>query len=444
MDETQETLEGLRRSSRARRNLRPVVVGQAISLFGDYIAYFTLPWLVVTLTGRPQDLGLTAAFETLPLLLFGFAAGVLLDRADIRRVLVYTDMLRALVFVFLAIAVAGDFIRPEIVFAAAFVLGSMSVLFESGLNALLPIVVGEDLLLTTNTRLSVARNLALSLGPAVGGLLVVSGGFAPAFMLDALTFLVSAAFLMQVRELRRPERYRAPGFVDAMAQGIRFVARQVHLRWATFGAAVVNLVFAPLEALLVLFVRDRLAGQLQLPGVLDDWFQGAAEVGLFIAVQAAIGAIGVLVAPRAVRVFGLGPTYLLGLLMFGGGFLVVSFSSDFLAVIPAGFALAGLGWTNVAFTTMRQELTPDRLLGRVMASTRTLSWLLIPLGASMGGFIAAEVGLRPVYVAGSLMVLATALILALGPLGHTPIVTPATGPGVDPASHPGPEGGNDG
>lgn len=399
-----------------------MVVGQAVSLFGDYIAYFTLPWLVVTLTGRPQDLGLTAAFETLPLLLFGFAAGVLLDRTNIRRLLIYTDLVRAAVFVALAVAVGADVIAPEGVFLAAFVLGTMSVLFESGLNALLPMVVGDELLLIANTRLSVARNVALSLGPAVGGLLVVTGGFAPAFLLDALTFLVSAGFLIQVRELRRPAQQQNPAFVDAMAQGIRFVARQVHLRWATFGAAVVNLVFAPLEALLVLFVRDNLSGHLDLPGVLDDWFQGAGEVGLFIAVQAAIGAAGVLVAPRAVRSLGLGKTYLVGLTLFGGGFLVVAFSTDFLAVIPAGVALAGVGWTNVAFTTMRQELTPDLLLGRVMASTRTLSWLLIPIGASMGGFIADSVGLEPVYITGSLLVLAVALLLALGPLGHTPIV----------------------
>ena len=132
-----------------------------------------------------------------------------------------------------------------------------------------------------------------------------------------------------------------------------------------------------------------------------------------------------LIAPRAVRRLSLGRTYLVGLTLFGGGFLVVAFSTDFLAVIPAGVALAGVGWTNVAFTTMRQELTPDLLLGRVMASTRTLSWLLIPLGASMGGFIADAVGLKPVYITGSLLVLAVALLLALGPLGHTPIVPQA-------------------
>ena len=65
-----------------------------------------------------------------------------------------------------------------------------------------------------------------------------------------------------------------------------------------------------------------------------------------------------------------------------------------------GSRLVGLGWTNVAYTTMRQELTPDELLGRVMATTRTLYWLLIPIGATMSGFIAGEVGLVPVCVTG--------------------------------------------
>ena len=66
---------------KAKRNLIPLVGGQAVSLFGDYIAFFTLPLFVLSLTGDAFDLGLTAAAETLPMLLFGLAAGVFLENS---------------------------------------------------------------------------------------------------------------------------------------------------------------------------------------------------------------------------------------------------------------------------------------------------------------------------------------------------------------------------
>lgn len=396
-----------------------MVLGQAVSLFGDYIAYFTLPWLIVTMTGRPQDLGLTAAAETLPLLLFGFVAGVILDRTDIRRILIAADGFRALVFLLLAVAVAADWVEPWIVFVAAFAVGSFSVFFDAGLNALLPSVINEDMLVDANARLSMARNIAWTFGPAIGGLLVAqSGGFAPAFVLNAGTFVVSAALLMRVRALRTTEKSQSPQLRDALWRGLRFIRRQPHLRWATLGAAGTNFLFAPLEALLVLFVSERITDSMTLPGVLDEWFQGAAEVGLFLALQAAIGAIGVIVAPRLAERLGLGRMYVIGLVMLGGGFFVVAGSSSFWAVIPAGVALTGVGWVNVAFITMRQRLTPERLLGRVMAATRTISYLLIPLGAAAGGFLAESIGLVDIYRSGAFIVGGLAIVLALGPLGR--------------------------
>ena len=410
------------RRRRARPNMQPIILGQGVSLFGDYIAYFTIPWLVVTLTGRPQDLGLTAAAETLPLLLFGFVAGVVLDKANMRRVLIVADGFRALIFLSLAIAVAADWVEPWVVFLAAFLVGSSSAFFDAGLHALLPSVVAADQLVAANARLSIARNMAWTLGPAIGGVIVASGGgFAPAFVLNAATFVVSAAFLIQVKELRAPARSEAPQLWAALGRSLQFISRQVHLRWATLGAAVTNLLFAPLKALLVLFVSRHLTGTMALPGFLDNWFHGAAEVGHFLGVQAAIGAVGVTVAPRLAGALGLGRMYVVGLIMLGGGFFLVASSASFWAMIPAGIALTGVGWVNVAFITMRQRLTPEHLLGRVMAATRTISYLLIPAGAAAGGFLAGSIGLQEIYRAGAIVIGGLAVVLAFSPLGRIPI-----------------------
>lgn len=422
MDALEEPGQVASRSPAAEANRRPIILGQAISLFGDYIAYVTLPLLIVSLTGSSVDLGLTAAAETLPLALFGFAAGVLLDRVRILRVLILADLGRAAAFAALALSIRADVVTPGVVFAAAFIVGTMTVAFDSGLQAMLPGAVGQAALVDVNARLSLARTVAWSLGPAIGGLIVASrGGFTAAFLVNGLTFVASALFLVRVREAQIQLEPDRPRFGEALRRGLRFLMRDGHLRWATLGGTVANLVFAPLEALLVLFVATRLEGSVSVPGALAWLFADEAGVGLFIALQAAIGSVGVALAPRIARRMMLGRMYIVGMALLGAGFGVMAIMQTFWAVIPAGIAIAGVGWVNVALVTMRQRITPQRLLGRVTAASRTIAYILIPVGAALGGVLAETIGLVPLYLIAATVTMAVAAGLTLTPLGWRPI-----------------------
>jgi MFS family permease len=416
-------LDTLRPSQQCTANRRPIVAGQSISLFGDYIAYFTLPWLVFELTGRGSDLGLAAFSETIPVLLFGFAVGVVLDRLRMRRALIFADLVRTAIFGLLAIAVVTGTIAPWHVFVAAFGFGTMTVLFDAGLQAMLPSVIDSGSLVDVNANLSLARTISFALGPAIAGIIIAGpGGFEAALILNAATFIVSALLLFRVKEIRpRTARPRYTSFTTAVGRGLRFLFREPHLRWATIGAAAANLVFAPLEALLVLFVESQLAGSVMPPEWLDFLFTGAAEVGLFIGIQAAIGSVGIVLAPRFARRIGLGRMYVLGIAMLGLGFAGVTALRSFLAVIPAGIGVAGVGWVNVAFVTMRQQITPAPLLGRVTAASRTLAYVAIPFGAALGGFLADSLGIVPVYLVGSIATMVVAILLSFTPLWWRPI-----------------------
>ncbi len=415
-------LEDMEATTVGQHNARPIVIGQAISQFGDYIAYISLPLFVVELTGRGVDLGLTSAAESLPALLFGVTAGVVLDRVRIKRVLIAADLIRAATFGLLALGAAAGAISTWIVFLTAFLVGSMATFFDSGLQAILPYVVGPDQLVEVNSRLSFAGTVAWSLGPAAGGLLVSQfGGFAVAFGFDAATFLISAAFLTVVRVRAHTHSERRERFGTALRSGLVFLFSNRHLRWATAGAAVINFVFAPLEALLFLFIPERLSGGITVPPFLDFLFLDQAEVGLFLAVQAGLGSIGVILAPRVARRMHLGRMFLTGTGLMGIGFAIMTAMHSFVAVIPAAVAVTGLGWTNVAVTTMRQRIAPAPILGRVVAASRTIAWALIPIGAVVGGALADTFGLLPVYAVGAATAIATTLALSVTALWHEPV-----------------------
>ena len=406
---------------RARRNVRPIVGGQAVSLFGDYIAYFTLPYFMLALTGEAIDLGLTAAAETLPMLLFGLAAGVFLDRR--RRLgitLISVDGVRALAFLFLAVAAGSDWVSPPIVFAVAFVVGSMAVVFDSGLQTWMTRSLLEDDLVRANAQLGLARTITLSIGPLVGGLIIaLAGGFAIAFALNAFTFVASAAFLAMVRPVARARiRVREP-FGEAISVGVRILWRDGRLRWGTLGGTLTNFVFQPLEALLVLYVAQEVLGIETMEQALTE---EGLMIGLFFALQAAIGSIGVAFAGRIARTVPLGAMYVMGLVVLGGGFLAVALVPSWFAVIPAGAAIAGVTWVNVALVTLRQRLAPADQMGRVIAASRTFAWAGLPLGAAIGGVLAGWFGIVPVYVGGSLSVLVVAAFLTTTALYRDPVM----------------------
>jgi hypothetical protein len=371
-----------------------------------------MPLFVVHLTGRGLDLGLTAAAETLPTLLFGFTAGVYLDRFKIKPILIAADLLRAAAFILLAIGAATDTALPWMVFLAAFVVGSLATFFNSGLETLLPSVIPESHLVTVNAHLALARTTAFALGPALAGVLIsVGGGFPVAFAVNAATFVVSATLLSGVRTRERVQTEKGEPFWKSLRSGIVFLLGHAQLRWITLGAAVVNLVFAPLEALLPLYVPTYLEASFTPPGFLDFLFADEAVVGLFIGLQAAVGSALISFGPRIAKRAHLGRMFAIGLLMFGTGFAAMVLSNNFWGFIPAGIGIGGVGYANIAIVTMRQRLAPPAMLGRVVAASRTISWSLIPLGAALGGVMADVVGLIPVYLVGTGGVIVTALAI---------------------------------
>ena len=392
-----------------RRNLWPLVGGQSLSLLGDYLAFFfALPVFVRDITGSAAQLGLLAVSETLAVLLFGFVAGVLIDRVRIRRALVAAELVRATALGLLALAVVADAGRAWMAFAVAFLVGSMGTVFDSGLESYAPAVLTDELLVTANSRLSVGRNLAQTMGFVVGGFVLAwGGGIAGAFAFDAATYLVSVVTLLLIREFR-PHRRSAPERVwPALRAGLSTLWSIPALRWGTLAASVTNFAFAPLAAVMTLFASQEL-------GISSD-----ASLGYFFAGFSAIGAAGVALAPRLIRSVGLGRSVIAGGMLFGVGAIGAGLTPSWVAVFPFGVAMAGVSVNQVAFVTLRQRLTPAERLGRVVSASRTIAWGGIPAGAALGGWIGEAVGLRPLFVGGGITIAAVAALLALGPLWTT-------------------------
>ncbi len=391
----------------ARRNLWPLVLGQSVSLLGDYLGFFlALPVFVRDFGGgSATQLGLLGTFETVAVLGFGLIAGLVIDRTAVRRTMVVADLARAAAFGLLALAVAMDVAEVWMAFAVAFMVGALGTLFDTGLEGVMPAVLSDDLLVTANSRLQVGRNLAQTGGFVLGGvLLATTGGIAAALAVDAATYLISAAAILFLREVRpRPILPREPA-ISSITEGLRTLWGLRPVRWATAAAMLVNLAFAPLAAVIPIYVPDELG------------IAGTRALGLFFAGFAIIGAAGVVLGTRVIRFIGLGRTIVLGTVLLGAGAAGAGFASGWIGVVPFGVAAAGVSLSQIGFVTMRQRLTPPDRLGRVIAASRTISWGGIPIGLMVGTPLADAIGLRALFGAGGLMIVLVTALLLVSPL----------------------------
>lgn len=394
-------------------------VGQTISGFGTYIAFLTIPLLVrhIQLAAEEEntlDFAIAYALETAPTLLVGLVGGVLLDRLALRPVMIATDLLRACAFFYLA-ATVGQY-GTGTVFVMAFLVGSMTTLFDGAMYSMIPSLVSKKSLSDANSFVAASQQIMFALGPLVAGALVVaSTSPALGLFINGITFVLSAVSLKwvgKVRHHRDPDEERSP-FLTEASNGIRYLWSEPRLRISTIASAIPNLVMGFIEATFV---------------VLAFWVLGAQnelEAGMLVAAMGVGGVLGALLAPKITARLGLGRTYVFGMALAGVGLLLVMFTSyGPIALVLQAAWMVGVSVINIPLATIRQHYAAESMLGRVITASRAIGWATLPIGALVGGWLGATPETYP-WVARSVPVL---LIITAIWLYKTVVWTDTFGP----------------
>lgn len=377
-----------------------------MSQVGDYIAYLTIPLFVVQLTDSSIDLALTYTLEILPGIAFGLIGGVLLDRLPMRGVMVVADLARA--GAFFSLAVLAQSPRPStigVVFLISFLVGTFSSVFQNGQAALIPSLVNGDQLNLANARITTSQQVALVTGPLLAGAMAGIYGLAPGFVVNGVTFLISAisVWLVGSVPVRLPVDSRS-NFLEEAMHGLRYLWSEPRLRASTIAAASANAAVGFLESTFVVLGTDVVGADV-------------TEIGTMLMSLGLGGIVGALVAPRVSRILGLGRTMTLGMVVFGLAFWVAVHSAFGVGVLVVMFVMfIGISLVNVPLATIRQIYTPTAMLGRVISAARTIGWSTLPIGALAGAAVADGAGYRIVARATPLILIVTGLWLVLTPI----------------------------
>ena len=382
-------------------DFRYLFLGQSASAVGDQAVIVALALYITQRTGSATDLGVVLAAQSLPLIALLLFGGVWADRLARQRIMIVTDIARALLHACLAVLIltGGASVVEMVVIEALF--GAARAFFQPAYTGLLPQTIPEDLAQEARALSSTTANLAILVGPALGTGLVVTVGAGTAFALDAATFVVSAALLARVRARQRGEPPVRQSVLGDLIGGWREVRSRPWV-WATIAAftGAVLCAYAQWYALAPIIARHVYGGA-SVFGVLESVAGGGAVLGALV---------GIRFSPARPLAMGL-----ILILAWPVQDIAFALAAPLAAVIVLAFA-AGLSFSlfEVWWETALVRHIPPRALSRVSAYDWMGSLALLPLGFAVAGPLAAALGARAVLGVGAGLA-AVMLLLALVP-----------------------------
>lgn len=362
---------------------------ETISLFGSAITQLALPLTAVSLlSATPGEMGILGAMQFLPFLLIGLFAGVWVDRMRRRPILIAGDLGRALILVTIPIAAFLNRLSMGQLYVIALIHGILTLFFDVAYQSYLPSLVSRQHLVEGNSKLEISRALSAIAGPGLAGVLIKILTAPITIAIDAISFLLSAVFLWQIKtpEPEPTPRAERRNIWREIYEGLGVVFGNRMLRSIAGCTSTSNLFGTVGFIVLLLFMKRDLQ--------LDD-----AVIGLIFGIGSIGGLIGAVTTAKIAKRFGVGPTIIGATIGFGVASMLLPLASvgGFAALVLLTLSLFLNGMESVIYNvnqvSLRQAITPDRLQGRMNASMRFLVWGTIPIGSLIGGFLGERIGL---------------------------------------------------
>ena len=388
------------------RDYMRLFLASTLATLGAAVSQMALPLTAVQLLdASATQMGILAACELLPFVLFSLPAGVWVDRSRKKRLSATFDFLGAAALALVPIAYLAGVLSLPVLYVAGFMVGCSFAIGGTAMQVFITQLVGRDRLVEANSKLSAAGSIAGIVGPALAAIVVDAVGAPLAITLDACGFALSGLLVLSIRRDDPPVVTERRPMWPEVADGLRMVWRNPLLRSLAVAAAIWIMLFDSFRALYVLFATREL-------------LLGAKDLALINTLGALGALLGAAAAHRFERTRGARPTLIVGYLLCGVGYGAYAAMQPgwHLTALGAGLAMLvidfGATMYSITYISLRQQVTPDAMLGRMTATMRFLSVSAAPIGSAAAGRMGDLVGLHAtlfgVAVLGSLLALGAA------------------------------------
>ncbi len=358
------------------RDYMRLFLASTLATLGAAVSQMALPLTAVQLLdASATQMGILAACELLPFALFSLPAGVWVDRSRKKRLSATFDFLGAAALALVPIAYLAGVLSLPVLYVAGFMVGCSFAIGGTAMQVFITQLVGRDRLVEANSKLSAAGSIAGIVGPALAAIVVDAVGAPLAITLDACGFALSGLLVLSIRRDDPPVVTERRPMWPEVADGLRMVWRNPLLRSLAVAAAIWIMLFDSFRALYVLFATREL-------------LLGAKDLALINTLGALGALLGAAAAHRFERTRGARPTLIVGYLLCGVGYGAYAAMQPgwHLTALGAGLAMLvidfGATMYSITYISLRQQVTPDAMLGRMTATMRFLSVSAAPIGSA--------------------------------------------------------------
>lgn len=386
------------------RNFFLLWQGQLVSVFGDALYSMALGFWVLQETGSTTIMGSIMALVTIPRIILGPFAGVIVDRCDRKKLIILGDLIRGIGMLVIAMLALNGSLKIWMVMLMGIVLGICSSFFNPSIQSVLPEIVPSDKLIKANSSYQMATTGADIVGQSMGGLLYTVIGAPLMFLVNSVSYLFSA-FTEGFIKIPKIERKNINiTFREDFMEGIKFILRFKGLIRSLIMAFFVNFLFGMIRVLIIpWFVSDPSLGMAKY-GILNGFQSFGFLIGTFVLSFITIKSN----QKYNVYIFSI-VTFvsLIGLGAFINNFviIIICFTSAF------GFMFV---FNTVANSTI-MELTPADKRGKVFATIGTLAMAISPIGNFVGGVLGEFMNPRAVIIGSAIVGLIIVCSIVVNP-----------------------------
>lgn len=384
-----------------RRDFRLLFAGETISVLGDQFHFVALAWLTLTLTGSGLALGTVLMTAAIPRAAFMLLGGAFSDRFSPRSLMLWSNVVRAVVVGLLAVLVITDQAALWHLYVLAGIFGVVDAFFYPALNTIVPMLVPERQLAPANALVQGAQQVMNLVGPAAAGAMVAIVQTGPAFAVDSASFAIASVAILAIAGGRRlpaaaqDHDHPRPSILATIGSGVRAAWGDPAVRALIFLTTAFNLAFSgPISVGLAWLAETRFLG-------------GPAAFGLLISAWGGGAVIGSVIGGSIRRLPKFGTSALLIALMLAVGLVLMGFVSSLplaMAVLAAMGVLAGL--INVQVFAWLQARIPDELRGRVLSLVMLGSFGLAPVSLVVAGILVEIGAITPMFIGAGAIVAA--------------------------------------
>ena len=362
--------------------------GHLISHAGDAVFMIALPWLMLDITGSKSLTSLVSMSAYLPAVLFGLFAGVVVDRYNRKWIMIYSDILRALLVAVIPLSLIYGFISPLLIGAITFSLSTFSAFFYPARDSLIPHIVTAEELPAANSAISVSGQMSHLLGPLFAGIGISIFGLRHLFTADAISFLFSILLIsLIVGPARKLTIEKHPPKWQGIVEGLTYVNSHKGLRTLLILTFVNNIfIMGPAIIGLPVFVREVLTSDFGVLAKLEVAMAVGMIVGSFVFWKAEKN-----ISPISILLFGI--------VMDGVTYTFLFFAdTSFIAILVLIIHGIGIPLITVSRTTIIQAVVPDEFRGRLFSMIYMAVMGTTAISVGLTGFILEFIGADSLFL----------------------------------------------